>query len=90
MPPLQVPALGSKGAGSSVLEGRSGYDSPKYTSGQKYGQKGESMFSDDRLPYAERTSTYSGRDLQSDSGVRYADSLAFGHQHKVVRFIRIC
>ncbi|KAK1438095.1 hypothetical protein QVD17_03898 [Tagetes erecta] len=86
---LQVPALGSKGAGSSVLEGRSGYDSPKYASAQKYGQKGERMFSDDRLPYAERTSTYSGRDLQSDSAVRYADSLAFGHQHKTDIYDRL-
>ncbi|KAI3713942.1 hypothetical protein L1987_72530 [Smallanthus sonchifolius] len=96
---LQPPPTSVKGAGSSVLEGRSGYgstrqDSPKYASGdyplasQKYA-KGESMFSDDRLPYAERTSTYSGRDLQSDSTVRFADSIAFGHKHKTDIYDRL-
>ncbi|KAI3812370.1 hypothetical protein L1987_17077 [Smallanthus sonchifolius] len=96
---LQTPPTSVKGAGSSVLEGRSGYgstrqDSPKYASGdyplggQKYA-KGESMFSDDRLPYAERASTYSGRDLQSDSTVRFADSIAFGHQHKTDIYDRL-
>ncbi|KAI7724710.1 hypothetical protein M8C21_004587 [Ambrosia artemisiifolia] len=94
----QVPATSTKGAGSSVLEGRSGYgsamqDSPKYASdypaaSQKYGQKGESMFSDDRLPYAERASAYSGRDLQNDPTVRFADSIAFG-QHKTDIYDRL-
>lgn len=91
---MQVPPTSVKGVGSSVFEGRSGYgstmqDSPKYTSenypaaNQKYVSKGEKMFSDDRLPYAERSSAYSGRDLQTESTVRLADSLAFGHQHQV-------
>lgn len=96
---LQVPPTSSKGAGPSILEGRSGYgstmqDSPKFTSGdypaatQKYGQKGEKMLTDypsgdrDRLPYTERASAYSGRDLQNESSVRFADSIAFGHQHQ--------
>ncbi|CAH1414237.1 unnamed protein product [Lactuca virosa] len=53
----QVPATSNKGAGPSMLEGRSGYGStmqysPKFTSGdypattQKYGQKGEKMLTD--------------------------------------------
>ncbi|KAL8201392.1 hypothetical protein R6Q57_012731 [Mikania cordata] len=95
---IQVPATSAtKGAGSSVLEGRSGYalqDSPKYKSGdysaavQKHGQKGESMFSDDRLTYAERASAYSGRDLQNDSTARFTDSIAFG-QHQTNIYDRL-
>nr|XP_043606626.1 protein SHORT ROOT IN SALT MEDIUM 1-like isoform X2 [Erigeron canadensis] len=98
---LQVPATSVKGAGSSVLEGRSGYDStmqdsPKYASRdyaaatQKYGQKGEKLYPDklndylleDRLPYAERLTSYSGRDLQNEAAPRFADSIAFGRQRQ--------
>lgn len=89
---------GRSGYGSTIQE------LPKYTAGdysaaiQKYDQKSEKMYPDkltdypsrDRLLYAERPSAYSGRDLQNESAVRLADSIAFGHQHQVSGFVNIC
>jgi hypothetical protein len=68
-------------------------DSPKFastdyvsSSGHGYSHKGDQLYSDkvpdyskiDRRQYGERQSGYIGRDLQSESAGRYADSVGFG------------
>lgn len=70
-------------------------DSPKFASGSYmspsshgYGQKGDDLYSDklsgyvpvDRRQYGERSNTYLGRELPSETTARYADSSNFGRQ----------
>lgn len=80
-------------------------ESPKFTSSEYisssthgYGQKGDQFFSEklseypsvERRQYGERQSAYvGGRELQSESSGRYADSVGFSHQHQVVYFSHI-
>lgn len=76
-------------------------DSPKFSSGDyipasshAYGHKGEQLYGEkapdypsiDRRQYG-RQSAYMGRDLQSESTGRFADSVSFGPQHQVYNFI---
>lgn len=77
-------------------------DSPKFTSGDYvpssshgYGHKGDQLYKEkihdypviDRRQYGERQSAYIARDMQSDTAVRYADSVGLSHQHQVLLLI---
>lgn len=80
-------------------------ESPKFTSSEYvsssthgYGKKSDQFFSEklsdypsmERRQYGERQSAYvGGRDLQSESGGRYADPVGFSHQHQVLYFVHI-
>ncbi|OIT05507.1 hypothetical protein A4A49_49077 [Nicotiana attenuata] len=61
---------------------------------QQYGHKAEQQYSNrvsdypalDRHQYAERHSSYAGRDLTSEQAGRYPDSISFAHKHQAERY----
>ncbi|KAK6913159.1 DBC1/CARP1 catalytically inactive NUDIX hydrolase domain [Dillenia turbinata] len=91
-------ALESRGGYATVRA-----ESPKFSAGDYvsssshlYGSKSDHLFSEkvsdypsvDRRQY-ERHGGLMGRDLQSDSSGRYADSVGYGHQHQPEMYDRI-
>ena len=77
-------------------------DSPKFassdyvsSSSHGYGLKSDQIYTEkipdyptiDRRQYAERQSTYIGRDLQSEPTGRFTDAVGFSHQHQVLHFL---
>ncbi|KAK6122470.1 hypothetical protein DH2020_043787 [Rehmannia glutinosa] len=89
---------GRSNYGSSMPE------SPKFatneyvsSSSRGYGQKMDQLYSDrtseypsvERRQYADRHSAYLGRDLPSETANRYAESVAFGHEHQSKLYDRL-
>lgn len=89
--------MGIKGSATG-LEGRNNYvssipDSPKFAANERvssssrgYGHKVDQLYPDrlsDYLSVDKRHSSYLGRDLPSETASRYADPVAFGHDHQV-------